>query len=50
MFCLLIVVALINLAGMLACCVGIFAAFPIGLGAFVYAYEDIFAGPGPAAH
>jgi uncharacterized membrane protein len=46
MFCLLIVVALINLAGLLACCVGLLAALPIGLGAFIYAYEDIFAGPG----
>jgi hypothetical protein len=46
MFCLVIVAALINLGGLIACCVGIIAAFPIGLGAFVYAYEDIFAGPG----
>lgn len=48
MFCLIIVVALINIAGILACCIGIFAAFPLGLGAVLYAYEDIFRGPGSA--
>jgi uncharacterized membrane protein len=45
MFCLLAVMALISLAGFIACCVGFFVAMPIGLGALVYAYEDIFHGP-----
>lgn len=44
--CLVIVVAALNLVGVLACCVGIFAAFPLGLGAILYAYEDIFRGAG----
>ena len=49
MFCLLVVIALISLVGLLACCVGLIAALPIGLGALMYAYEDIFAGPGSAS-
>jgi len=38
----LIVLALINLAGILVCCVGVFVTFPITLAALMYAYEDIF--------
>ncbi len=37
-----IIVGLINLAGILACCAGFFVTFPISLGAMMYAYEDIF--------
>jgi uncharacterized membrane protein len=48
-FCLVIVAALINLAGVIACCVGILAALPLGIGAIIYAYEDIFRGPGSTA-
>ena len=49
MFCLVIVVALISLVGLLACCVGLLVALPVGLGALLYAYEDIFGSTGPAA-
>jgi uncharacterized membrane protein len=49
MFCLLLVVALVSLLGLLACCVGLLFALPLGMGAIVYAYEDIFRGPGPAS-
>jgi hypothetical protein len=49
MFCLLIVVGLIGLLGLVACCVGLLAALPVGLGALMYAYEDIFAGPASSA-
>ena len=42
----LIVLGLINLAGVLVCGVGLFITFPITLAALAYAYEDIF---GPAA-
>jgi uncharacterized membrane protein len=41
---LLLVNLLLCLAGVLACVVGIFVAIPLGLGAVVYAYEDIFGG------
>jgi serine/threonine protein kinase len=37
----LIVLALINLAGILACGVGLFITFPITFAALTYAYEDI---------
>jgi hypothetical protein len=50
MFCLLIVMVLINVVGFLACCVGLLASFPLGLGALMYAYEDIFSEPGSAPH
>jgi hypothetical protein len=49
MFCLMLVVALISFLGLLACCIGLLFAIPIALGAIVYAYEDIFRGPGSAA-
>jgi len=49
-FGLLVVCGLIYLAGFLACCVGIFIALPIVLGALMYAYESIFCAPAsPAA-
>jgi serine/threonine protein kinase/cytochrome c-type biogenesis protein CcmH/NrfG len=37
----LTVLALINLAGILVCCVGFFITFPITFAALTYAYEDI---------
>jgi uncharacterized membrane protein len=40
---------LIAIVGFLACCIGLVAALPIGLGALVYAYEDLFGGPGSIA-
>jgi uncharacterized membrane protein len=49
MFCLVVVVAVVSLLGLLACCVGLVFALPLGLGAIVYAYEDIFGGPGQTA-
>lgn len=45
-FALLVVCALVNIAGMLACCVGLLASAPTTLGAMMYAYEDIFSAPG----
>jgi len=41
-----IVLGLIELAGLLACLIGLFVAAPIAMAALAYAYEDIF---GPAA-
>ncbi len=49
-FCLLIVVALISLAGFLACCIGLAASLPIAFGVLLYAYEDIFGGPGSTSY
>lgn len=42
LFGLLIVSMLLNLAGLLALCVGVFVTAPIATAAIVYAYEDIF--------
>jgi hypothetical protein len=47
-FGFVIVMGLINLAGMCACCVGVFFTFPISMGAMMYAYEDIFTTSHPA--
>lgn len=47
-FCLLLVIALMNVVGFVACCVGLLVALPVSLGALLYAYEDIFGGPGGA--
>jgi uncharacterized membrane protein len=41
-FALLIVVGLISISGIIACCIGIFATISIGWVALMYAYEDIF--------
>ena len=41
-FVLLIVNALLNVIGFLACCVGLFVAIPLALLSLMYAYEDIF--------
>ncbi len=41
-FGLAVLVGLINLAGALACCVGLLVTFPLGVIALMFAYEDIF--------
>jgi uncharacterized protein DUF4339/glycerophosphoryl diester phosphodiesterase family protein len=48
-FALLIVTGLINLGGMLVCCIGLLFTMPIALGAITYAYEDIFCAPAAPA-
>jgi len=45
-FALLIVCGLINIAGVLACCVGTFVTLPLSIGAMMYAYESIFSTAG----
>ncbi|WCJ59728.1 GYF domain-containing protein [Fontisphaera persica] len=42
-----LVMALVNLAGALALCVGIFISFPVTIAATCYAYESIFNGRQP---
>ena len=42
LFALLILSALLNLAGSLCCCVGLFVTMPVTVFALMYAYEDIF--------
>lgn len=44
-FGLAVLIGLVNVAGFMACCVGLLFTMPIGLGALMYAYETIFAGP-----
>jgi uncharacterized membrane protein len=44
-FGLVILVGLVNVAGLLLCCVGILLTLPIGFGALMYAYETIFSQP-----
>ena len=41
-FAFLIVYGLLVIAGLIACCVGIFVTMPIGFAALMYAYETIF--------
>lgn len=41
-FGLVVLIGLLNLAGMCACCVGVFITFPIGVAALMAAYEIIF--------
>jgi len=41
-FGLFILMGLLNLVGMLICCIGMLFTIPIGLGAMMYAYEIIF--------
>jgi hypothetical protein len=41
-FALVLVAALISVAGVLALLVGVFVTLPIGIGAIAYLYEDIF--------
>jgi uncharacterized membrane protein len=45
MLCLVALVAVINVAGLMACCVGLLVTWPLGLGALIFAYEDIFQRP-----
>ncbi len=49
MFALVILVALINVVGVLLCCVGLLVTIPVGLGALMYAYESIFSAASPPA-
>ena len=44
-FAFLIVYSLVVMAGVIACCIGILVTIPIGLGAWMYAYETIFSRP-----
>jgi uncharacterized membrane protein len=44
-FGLVVVCGLINVVGVVACCVGIFVSLPLSIGALMYAYETIFSGP-----
>ncbi len=44
-FGLLVVCGLVNILGLLACCVGVFFSAPIAFGAMMYAYETIFSAP-----
>lgn len=46
---LLILCGLINIAGVIACCVGVLFSIPIVFGAMMYAYETIFSGRSPQA-
>lgn len=46
---LLILGALINVAGVIACCVGVLFSIPIVFGSMMYAYETIFSGRSPQA-
>ena len=45
MFVFLLVYGLLSMAGIIACCIGIFVTLPIGIGALMYAYETIFSPP-----
>jgi len=47
-FGLLILISLLNLAGICACCVGVLFTLPVGLAALMFAYETIFC-EGPEA-
>ena len=42
----LIILALVNLGGVLLCFVGVFITLPVSIAALMYAYEDIFNAPG----
>ena len=44
-FAFLIVYGLLVIAGLIACCIGIFVDMPIGFAALMYAYETIFSRP-----
>jgi len=49
LFGLVLVGALLNLLGLLVCCVGVYVTTPVVIAALAYAYEDIFAGQRPPA-
>ena len=46
-FALVVVCGLINIAGIFACCIGVFIGLPIAVGALMYAYETIFSAAHP---
>ena len=46
-FALLLVMGLVSISGLIACCVGIFVTMTIGSVALMYAYEDIFSRQAP---
>ncbi len=41
-FGLVILISLLNLAGLCACCIGLLFTFPVGVAALMFAYETIF--------
>lgn len=43
-FGLILIIGLLNIAGLCACCIGVLFTFPIGLGALMVAYDKIFTG------
>lgn len=45
-FALMVVCGLINVAGICACCIGIFLSVPLTMAALMYAYETIFSASG----
>ncbi len=47
-FALMVVCGILNVAGVIACCVGIFISLPVVFGALMYGYERIFSAAGPA--
>jgi hypothetical protein len=47
MFAFLLVVGLLSMCGLIACCIGVFVTMPIGTVAIMYAYEDIFGRQAP---
>jgi uncharacterized membrane protein len=44
-FAFLLVYGLLSMAGIIACCIGIFVTLPIGIAALMYAFETIFSPP-----
>lgn len=49
-FGLLLVIGLINVVGMIFCCVGLFLTFPLGFAITMVAYETLFSARDPQAH
>ncbi len=47
LFGLILLVAVMNVAGVLLCCVGLLFSMPLGIAAMMYAYEAIFSPPQP---
>jgi GYF domain 2 len=48
-FALALLTGLLAAAGLLACCIGVFVTAPIGIGAIMYAYEDLIGIQVPAS-
>lgn len=42
-FALVLITGLLNLVGLMLCCVGMFLTFPLGIAVSMYAYESLFA-------